>query len=76
MIPDSSAESHASINADDIIDIALNHEIKCRAYELYERQHGEWKKSNYVMSSAFNDIEEVDVLLSNSDCSTGGPGSK
>ena len=33
-------ESHTSINADDIIDVAIHHEIKCRAYELYERQHG------------------------------------
>ena len=39
MIPDSSAENHSSINADDIIDIALNHEIKCRAYELYKQRH-------------------------------------
>jgi hypothetical protein len=27
------------INAEDIIDVALHHEIKCRAYELYERRH-------------------------------------
>ena len=33
-------ESHTSINEDDIIDVAIHHEIKCRAYELYERQHG------------------------------------
>jgi predicted RNase H-related nuclease YkuK (DUF458 family) len=39
MIPDSSPGNQASINADDIIDVALHHEIKCRAYELYERQH-------------------------------------
>jgi hypothetical protein len=33
-------ESHTSINADDINnDVAIHHEIKCRAYELYERQH-------------------------------------
>ena len=31
--------SHPSINEDDIIDVALHHEIKCRAYEFYERQH-------------------------------------
>ena len=60
MIPESSPGNHFSIDADDIIDVALHHEIKFRAYELYERHHGEWKKSNYVMSSAFNDIEEVD----------------
>jgi hypothetical protein len=36
MIP----ESHAAINADNIVDLALHHEIKCRAYELYER-HGD-----------------------------------
>ena len=35
MIP----ESHASINADHILDVALHHEIKCRAYELYEWRH-------------------------------------
>ena len=29
----------ASINTDDIIDVELHDEIKCRAYELYERQH-------------------------------------
>ncbi len=29
-------ESHTSINADDILDVALHHEIKCRADELYE----------------------------------------
>jgi len=39
MTPDSSPENHPSINADDIIDVALHHEIKCRAYELYERRH-------------------------------------
>ena len=32
MIP----ESHASIKTDHILDVALHHEIKCRAYELYE----------------------------------------
>jgi len=32
-------ESHTSINADDIIDVAIHHEIKYRAYELYERKH-------------------------------------
>jgi hypothetical protein len=39
MIPESSAENHSSINADDVIDVALHHEIKFRAYELYERRH-------------------------------------
>jgi hypothetical protein len=33
-------ESPAAINADNIVDLALNNEIKCRAYELYER-HGD-----------------------------------
>lgn len=31
-------EGLASINADDFIDVALHHEIKFRAYELYERR--------------------------------------
>jgi len=31
--------TQASIKADDIIDVVLHHEIKCRAYELYQRQH-------------------------------------
>ena len=35
MTPDSSSENHPSINADEIIDVALHHEIKFRAYELY-----------------------------------------
>jgi hypothetical protein len=35
MIP----ESPAAIDAENIVDPALRHEIKCRAYELYER-HG------------------------------------
>lgn len=39
MIPESSPENHSSINADAIIDVALHHEIKVRAYELYERRH-------------------------------------
>jgi hypothetical protein len=39
MIPESSPENHFSIDADDIIDVALHHEIKFRAYELYERRH-------------------------------------
>ena len=34
-----SSTSHASINANDIIDVVLRHEIMCRAYELYGRQH-------------------------------------
>jgi hypothetical protein len=38
MIPESSPEN-ASVNADDMIDLTLHHEIKCRAYELYERRH-------------------------------------
>ncbi len=32
-------ESCASTGADDAIDVELHHEIKCRAYELYERHH-------------------------------------
>ena len=32
-------KSNSSTNADDIIDIALHHEIKWRAYELYEQRH-------------------------------------
>jgi hypothetical protein len=39
MIPEGSPENHFSIDADDIIDVALHHEIKFRAYELYERRH-------------------------------------
>jgi hypothetical protein len=31
-------EPLASINADDTMDVALHHEIKTRAYELYERR--------------------------------------
>ncbi|MFZ0950014.1 MAG: hypothetical protein WAN19_17900 [Candidatus Sulfotelmatobacter sp.] len=34
----STTSSHGSINADDISDAALHNEIKCRAYELYQRQ--------------------------------------
>lgn len=32
-------ESHAAINPDHTLDVALHHEIKCRAYELYERRY-------------------------------------
>ena len=32
-------EIYTSTGADDTIDVALHHEIKCRAYELYERRH-------------------------------------
>jgi len=32
-------EGCAGIEADDIVDVALHHEIKCRAYEFYERLH-------------------------------------
>jgi hypothetical protein len=39
MIPESSPGNHFSIDADDIIDVALHHGIKFRAYELYERRH-------------------------------------
>lgn len=39
MILESSPENHASVNADDIIDVALHYEIKCRAYELYDQRH-------------------------------------
>ena len=38
MIPESSRENHSSIAADDIIDLAFHHEIKFRAYELYQRR--------------------------------------
>jgi hypothetical protein len=39
MIPGTSPENYFSIDVDDIIDVALHHEIKFRAYELYERRH-------------------------------------
>jgi hypothetical protein len=32
-------EIYASTSADDTIDVALHHEIKRRAYELYEQRH-------------------------------------
>ena len=35
MVPD----SQASVNADNINDVARHHEIKCRAYEFYEWRH-------------------------------------
>ncbi len=31
-------EAHASGSADQVLDLALNDEIKCRAYELYEQR--------------------------------------
>jgi hypothetical protein len=31
-------EIYTPTGADDTIDVALHHEIKCRAYELYERR--------------------------------------
>jgi hypothetical protein len=31
------AASSASINADEIIDVALHYDLKCRAYELYDQ---------------------------------------
>ena len=39
MISERSPAVHFSVNADDVIDVALHHEIKFRAYELYERRH-------------------------------------
>jgi hypothetical protein len=39
MISETSPEGHCSVNADDVLDVALHHEIKFRAYELYERRH-------------------------------------
>lgn len=39
MIPESSHGNHFSIEADDVIDVALHHEIKFRAYELWERRN-------------------------------------
>ena len=43
------AKRDAAISSDDIIDIVLHDEIKCRAYELYEKkddhtQHHDRKK--------------------------------
>ena len=32
-------EIYTSAGADDTIDLTLHREIKCRAYELYERRH-------------------------------------
>jgi len=32
-------EIYTPTGADDTIDVALHREIKCRAYELYERRH-------------------------------------
>jgi Protein of unknown function (DUF2934) len=31
-------EAHASSSADQVLDLALHDEIKCRAYELYEQR--------------------------------------
>jgi predicted RNase H-related nuclease YkuK (DUF458 family) len=31
--------SQSPIHTNDIIDLVLHHEIKCRAYELYEQRH-------------------------------------
>jgi hypothetical protein len=39
MIPETPPENYFSIEVDDIINVALHHEIKFRAYELYERRH-------------------------------------
>lgn len=39
MIPGTSPKNYFSIDVDDIIEVALHHEIKIRAYELYERRH-------------------------------------
>jgi|SRR5579864_7904982 len=39
MIPGTSPENYFSIDVDDIIDVALHHEIKFRAYELFDRRH-------------------------------------
>lgn len=39
MIPGASPENYFSIDMDDIVDVALHHEIKFRAYELFERRH-------------------------------------
>jgi hypothetical protein len=38
MIPGTSPKNYFSIDVDDIIDVALHHEIKFRAYELFERR--------------------------------------
>jgi len=37
--PSPPPRGQASINTDDITDVELHDEIKCRAYELYQRQH-------------------------------------
>lgn len=37
-LPRSTTSNYASISADDTIDAALHNEVKCRAYELYQRQ--------------------------------------
>jgi len=39
MIFERSPENHSSNNAADLMDVALHHEIKFRAYELYERRY-------------------------------------
>ena len=41
----------------------------------YKLEPGKWHNDNYIMSSAFKDFEEVDVLLLNTECSSGSPGS-
>jgi len=41
----------------------------------YKLEPGKWKNSNYVMSSAFKDFEEVDILLLNGDCPNTGDAS-
>ena len=45
MIP----ESHAAIDTDNIIDLALHYEIKCRAYELYG-WHGDTGRDHELRS--------------------------
>jgi len=41
----------------------------------YKLELGKWHNDNYVMSSAFNDFEDVGILLRNGECSSGNPGS-
>ena len=41
----------APLHVDEIIDVTLHHEIKCRAYELYDQQYDTAIKPEFILQA-------------------------
>ncbi len=50
------AASITSISADQIVDVALHNELKCRAYELYDQQHDTTMRPEFKLQTELSRV--------------------